>query len=1524
MNKTAENKIKDWFLITRIRILNFIKEHKYVSAAIGIFLATAVIALVVRAATDETISSTPVSVSGENRGITSIVTEAEDSNKTIAPNFSNVIYSLSYSLGEGDSICNNSDDNTSYKADEVVIEATIPLNDNIKWVGSDETAISHITNNTEAGTSTLKVTVPMVNVCSAHSQTLTLQVLNADKKTEIKPTIKIKGGSNGTFVDVPSSFDTITTDYKDEITLKPVVRPGVAKKTNNGRDVMFGILLGFDSNLNTDTISLKNMHLSTSADVTLIATQGTNNESVELYTANTSDFGNKHDGNYYGINNASRHFFASGNMPDLTSTSGKINGLTLIPSGDIEEGLEEKVYSAPQVTMTGDSNIEIEKYPDTTDATYRTSILKGILQDARISLSGGSSVTSNDKLYNSDGAAIDDISLNEIGSYEVRYEVLGDNGSKTTMIRKINIVDPANSSYSLEGAKKVYVETNTSTLKFKELGIYNTQDGVLAVKDTDYTVRYLNGSEEIQLEDMLKTPGVYMQEYTITESSETIKRTIEVVDSLPSVTSEKISVKTANIYNGDTFNDHKVIIGETEAECTNRCSFTQNEDNTYTYVINKKEDSNYITEIVRPINLVPKQYKLSISGITPNFTASRLENNFYAIGAYYVTAKSTRSETSVDDFDVTLRAVLGETQSSATVENKEFASGVDTSAVTNKIYVTENSESVEVTNDSKNNLMGDYFTASMGEDVLLKSTFEYGYDADLNIDELTARIPVNGNLIPIAYSSEITENASSYFGYEIKYNGEKVNEIPGYDIKYYDSEDKEITPETFDSNSQVVSYIIIKITSNKENTFTIKPGTTITLMTKYRVKTFSSTSDVANNLNDLKFNGSATFSWKANEETYTLGSDNDTPYVYITPYKARTTVGIGSDDNYNVNKDITLDASKNDNYTVYASTDVTSPAMNINSNVFGYNRIDSLPIVFELPAGVNYVYNKDYELEPDVTYQNGKTILTYTYDSVEPNSWIEPIYFDFNVDVSAVTGSFEIKVSTGNVNNNDFTINNDVSSIDKYKTVNKNISIVNVEKVSYGQYVYNDVGKYISNIDKEDSFTFSTKLHNNIDQTITDINVYTVLPYIDAEKESSFNGTYEIENLPATAMCTTDDASMVTKAELVGQVNWQPCSDFKKSNNRYSGFTAFKVPYTSLAVAGNAETSIKIYTIGNQPEDVYTFKSFLQYKDSDYISFKDVNLEVISKRITGLVWEDFNVDGIMDDNEEKISNVTLKLYDSSDKLIQSTTPNENGRYTFSGILTGDYYIVADFNTDKYGVTGQPSEDFYDKTRLSVFKAVPITEEEEEIYYPSKPESGDGEELEETPEDDESEENEDNTDVEEEQMSIVKTDTISIEDETRIVRNINLGLSLRKIFGVKVNKYITRAEVTNALGVVTTKDYGNTKLAKLDVKDINNLHIKVVYTLEIENIKYYPGYATLITELVPDGMSFNPDYKENQGWQLQEDGTLTNRTLADQIIDEGEKKYLTVAFDITRKEAGSFVNFASVDELQILGGISDEE
>ncbi len=1510
MNASTKIKIRDWFIITRIRILNFIKEHKYASAFIGVLLLSMVVALIVRAADDEYIKDISVSTTGSGRGI-SAKTEADDGQNKVAPNFSAITYTISYFLGEGSDEC-KAESNSSNIVDQVTIEATIPANSNLTWNTADETTFSSVTDVEIDGNKYKKLTVliPEVNACSAHTQSFSLSVSNADKNTSIKPKIVIKGGSNGKETEISSeSIPEIKTTYDDNkvFQLTPKVVAGVAKKISaTQRDARFGLLLGIESS--SDKLELKNSKISTSVDAFLLATQGANNDALTIYNENTTLFNNnKMNGNYFGVTDSSKHLFATSVLPDLRDMSGSILGISKINSSDAVYGRSDATISAPVLTFTGDNNVILEKYPDSSNITYRDANL----DDARVTSSSGQSKIS--EIIYKEGNILNskDITLKDLGSYEIHYKT-EENNNSTEMIKKVKIVEPQNKDYSLIGPKTIYVAKKSS---YTEKGLYSASSNKEAIKGTDYTVKYMDttNNAEVSIDKMTDPSISYEAVYSIinkvTDENTTIKRTIKVVDSLPSISSKKVITTTSNIYAGETNNNHNINVDSKEIECNkeNNCTYklgTDGKVETYTISTNT-----YITNIIKNLNIVPIQYKLSINNISPYFEiTNKIDSNFFVIGSYYVTAKSTRAESS--DVNVKLRAKIKDKESEATITNKEYDSGIEKTLLTNDIYVDELNEDVKVDSSSKKGLTGNYYTAAMGEEITLSSNFEYSYDADDTLKELTMTIPVDKNLIPTAYNDNIT-GKSSYFYYDITYEGQKTNEAPKYEIKYY-SNGSEINPSLFDSedieNSTIIDNIVIKLKYNEDTKFEIKPGTNILIKTKYKVRSYKAESEESKNLNDSKFSLNPSFSWVGSDgKAYTKKSESDTPNVYITPYKIRADVGIGFDDNYNRSKDITLDASKNRIYTVYTPISVTAPTMNINSSYFGYSRIKSIPVIFELPEGINYVYNSKYENEPSVSYNDNKTVLTYYYYNVEPNSWIEPIYFDFNVDVTTTSGDLTIKTYVGNLSATDFSINNDQSSIDKYKTITNKIHINNEEKVSYGQYIYSN-GKYVSNISKNESFELSTKIHNNTNTDILNATVYTVLPYQDTDQASSFNGTLELENLPDNSLCTSDKGSKVTNGTLTSEIKWQSCLNFKNSSGRYSKVSAYKTPYGTLNANGNLETNVKVYTIDNKPGDKYVIKSFLTYSGSDYISFKNALLEVVDKEITGVVWEDFNFDGIMDKDESKISTVSLKLYNSSDELLQTTTPDDKGKYVFTGLSEGSYYVVAEFNTDKYGLTNSPSDNFYDKSRLSVFKAEKVNNDSSKLLI-SKTE---------TNEEDKKENIEEN-----EVATIVKTDSLLVEKETRSIRNINLGLSLKKKFKVKMNKYITRAEVTNALGIITRYDYGNTKLAKLDVKNINNLKIKVIYTIELQNVKYYPGYITKVTETIPDGMNFNPDYDENKGWELGEDGNLYNRTLENDLIRENEKRYLTIAFDITRKEAGSFINYASADDIKILGGEEDE-
>ena len=170
----------------------------------------------------------------------------------------------------------------------------------------------------------------------------------------------------------------------------------------------------------------------------------------------------------------------------------------------------------------------------------------------------------------------------------------------------------------------------------------------------------------------------------------------------------------------------------------------------------------------------------------------------------------------------------------------------------------------------------------------------------------------------------------------------------------------------------------------------------------------------------------------------------------------------------------------------------------------------------------------------------------------------------------------------------------------------------------------------------------------------------------------------------------------------------------------------------------------------------------------------------------------------MGTDEKKVSGVTLKLYSSdSNELVKTATTNEKGNYSLTDLKPGTYYVVAEYNTAKYGVS--PYQVKLDKSITSQFKSVSKTNEDKKT--------------------DTSEDKTEETETKEEEKSqdvIVRTDDIEITENTRQVGNINLGLALRKEYSVKLTKYITKAITTNRLGVSVTRDYGNATLAKLDV------------------------------------------------------------------------------------------------------------
>ena len=71
----------------------------------------------------------------------------------------------------------------------------------------------------------------------------------------------------------------------------------------------------------------------------------------------------------------------------------------------------------------------------------------------------------------------------------------------------------------------------------------------------------------------------------------------------------------------------------------------------------------------------------------------------------------------------------------------------------------------------------------------------------------------------------------------------------------------------------------------------------------------------------------------------------------------------------------------------------------------------------------------------------------------------------------------------------------------------------------------------------------------------------------------------------------------------------------------------------------------------------------------------------------------------------------------------------------------------------------------------------------------------------------------------------------------------------------------------------------------------------------------------LVEEIPSGMTFNPNYSENEGW-YESDGLLYYSGLDSKILMPGEKQYITIVLDLVTGNGGDYINFVVANDLRI--------
>jgi CshA-type fibril repeat protein len=277
--------------------------------------------------------------------------------------------------------------------------------------------------------------------------------------------------------------------------------------------------------------------------------------------------------------------------------------------------------------------------------------------------------------------------------------------------------------------------------------------------------------------------------------------------------------------------------------------------------------------------------------------------------------------------------------------------------------------------------------------------------------------------------------------------------------------------------------------------------------------------------------------------------------------------------------------------------------------------------------------------------------------------------------------------------------------VELYNLDNKELNQTTVTNKN-GKYSFNDVlygGYYLKFIIK-DGFKFTQQNREGVDEEFdSDANPLTgetnpLTPFI-GENNYIDAGMYPLSKpaINVNKVTNNGDVSNITVGDVV---TWKytiqnsgnmallniVVTDDKEGNiTECSGDGSFSLlnptqtltcTKSGVAVLGNYSNSVTVTAKDEQNNSVSNTAN------SSYVGKAKV---VKTGSIGDYIWLDSNRDGIQDSTELPLSNIRVKLLNSDNQEIQETQSDDVGKYLFSDVVQGSYYITF-FIPSGYKVT----------------------------------------------------------------------------------------------------------------------------------------------------------------------------------------------------------------------------------------------
>lgn len=275
--------------------------------------------------------------------------------------------------------------------------------------------------------------------------------------------------------------------------------------------------------------------------------------------------------------------------------------------------------------------------------------------------------------------------------------------------------------------------------------------------------------------------------------------------------------------------------------------------------------------------------------------------------------------------------------------------------------------------------------------------------------------------------------------------------------------------------------------------------------------------------------------------------------------------------------------------------------------------------------------------------------------------------------------------------------------------------------------------------------------------------------------------------------------------------------------------------------------------------------------------------------ISGTAWVDADENGQKDNQEQTVEGITVKLLDvTTNKFVKDSNGNDlevktsaTGFYSFDRVQKGQYLVVFEYDTTKYGLTT------FEKSGVS---------SEMNSKVVNKTLNVDGTER-----------------------KVAATEIINVDAEN--IANVNIGLITAKTYDLQLDKYISKVTVQNNKTV--TNSYTDTTLAKaeIDAKQVNSTTVVVEYKIKVTNKGDVTAYVKKIADYLSSDFKFSSEL--NKDW-YQSGNTVYCSSLSNEKLEPGESKEvtLTVVKQMKENNTGLINNTAEIAESYNELGLTD--